>query len=823
MISAMFRRRFPVDSLPAWWGRPIGVALALILSVSCVPNAISAQVRKDEEPEKTELGYDPADDTPIADRPPFDRIIVNDRSKIYTLAVKPLGLTAPVKVENTGLLRFELMDRLGQELQLPWTMVQQIVTFEELVVDETKTAFRSGDLDRAFRNLIYLHDHRGDDDPTVKELLEHFLYRDAQLLISEGHDALAVTELEELLRRNPGYVGEGPSVIELLAGEYDRQMQQMSAAVDVDRIRAQLETLRRRFPDLPGPLATVVARWERDVRRRGEEFLDEAEKVCRGEDPVRAQILVRQSIHKLPGEARAWELYREVTEKNPLIIVGVGEFSEQPNLMAAENWSARRLGSLLQKQLVDLAGLGEEGGRYEFADGRILPTDEFGLVFRLEILTGQASSGATMTSSQLASRLASLVREGSPDFYFPLAKIIDSIAVIDHARVEVRLRQTFARFESLLRVPYRTDDSDRGVYSLRQSSEDISVYEPAAGRGSGLPVVERRFASSGEAAEALLAGEIDVLDRIPPAHIDRLKSDPNVVVRPYLVPSIHVLIPNPRQRYMRDLGYRRSLLYAIDRQGILKNYICGGKPPPGFVVISGPLPTGSDANDLIGYGYNERIEPVAFNSSFGIVAPSVVQYQLRQKTRKEIVDKRQAELDGVEEVQANLMIEQWLSEEPSLKEPTLVLAHPATEQATGVCQMIEQNLTAVGRKVELRPLPPGTARPPDGDYDLLYAEFTIEEPLVDMRRILGELGLAGQVSPAIEQLLSELDTARNWVQARQVLRQLHEQTAAEATVLPLWQTINQYAYRTNVIGLGESEVRLYDHVENWTVTPRTAN
>jgi ABC-type transport system substrate-binding protein len=323
------------------------------------------------------------------------------------------------------------------------------------------------------------------------------------------------------------------------------------------------------------------------------------------------------------------------------------------------------------------------------------------------------------------------------------------------------------------------------------------------------------------AANALVAGEIDVLDRVFPAELERLRNDPQIVVRPYVVPSIHVLIPNPRNVFMRDSGYRRSLVYGIDRQRIVRQVICGGLELQGYTPISGPLPTGSDENDLIGYGYNDRVELIPYSAGMAIVLPAQVVQGLRARAAEEYKRTRLDELNGLEENQQFELIKKWLDEDPALREPKIVLLHPSTEMATVCCQSIQQMLMGCGRDVELRALPPGITRPTDDDYDLLYAEFTMEEPLVDLRMVLGELGLAKHVSPTVQQLLAELDVARNWVQARQLLRQIHDQCNADASVLPLWQTINFYAYRRNVTGLGESQVRLYDNVDRWKIEPRT--
>jgi ABC-type transport system substrate-binding protein len=806
-----------MKSYAALVGCLLGIGLAL------VPDAgLALQPGQNpQQPVRTEFGFDPEDNTPLVDREPFDRVIVQDGNVQYTLAVKPLNMPQPIQIPDSGMLRFELLDRAGEILQLPWELVTKIETYEEIIVAETRAAYQAGDLDRAFRNLLFLFDLHGGNDAVVRELLEQFWYRDATQLIQNGQTDLAVTVLEELYRRNPGFVGGQQQVIELLAAEYDRRMRAMAQNAEVDRIKEQIEKLEDRYVPPPGAIANVIALWKSEVEKQGQRFLDQAESVAAGNDPVEAHAAARRAVFRMPQDPRSWAMYEQVAQRFPMIFVGVTGLPAVPNARAMDDWNARRIGSLLQKQLVDLTGLGEDGGQYDFADGRIVPVDQFGLVYRFEILPPKDTAATWMTALDLANRLALLVREGSPEFYFPLAKLVASIEIVDESKVDVRLRQPFVRFESLLRVPYQASHSDRGVYLPETRTDDFAIYRPTSHSGnSGWTIVEKRFANASDGADALLAGEIDILDWVYPGDLERLRADPSITVRPYLVPSIHMLIPNQRTRFMQDQSYRRSFLYAVDREQVLRQIICGGQEIQGYEVISGPLPKGSDENDLIGYGYNEQVPNVRYNPGMAVVSPAVVIKHLRDKAAKELMVNRAIELDGLEPNEQFKLIDEWLDADESLREPALVLAHPSTELATAACQAMRQMWVTVGRKVELRALPPGQTRPDDDDYDLLYAEFTVEEPLTDLRAILGELGLAKNLSPTVEQLLSELDTVRNWVQARQVLRQVHEQCGHDVTVLPLWQTINFFAYRDNIRGLAPSEVRLYDNVERWELSGR---
>jgi ABC-type oligopeptide transport system substrate-binding subunit len=269
---------------------------------------------------------------------------------------------------------------------------------------------------------------------------------------------------------------------------------------------------------------------------------------------------------------------------------------------------------------------------------------------------------------------------------------------------------------------------------------------------------------------------------------------------------------------MRDQTFRRGLLYAVDREMIVRQLICGGREILGFEQLSGPFPLGTEENDLIGYAYDYRVPATEFDSRMGIIAPAVVLGQMRKAVIERLTEERVAELGELkDDDERHKKLEEWADADPSLKIPQLVLAYPDTDLARTACQSMQQMWKAVGMEVQLKPLPPGVTRPADDDYDLLYTELTMEEPLSDARKVFGDLGIVSDIGPAIEQLMGDLDLAKNWVEARNILRQIHELCQYDMVVLPLWQTINYYAYRRHVSGIDSELIHLYEHVDQWGI------
>ena len=89
-----------------------------------------------------------------------------------------------------------------------------------------------------------------------------------------------------------------------------------------------------------------------------------------------------------------------------------------------------------------------------------------------------------------------------------------------------------------------------------------------------------------------------------------------------------------------------------------------------------------------------------------------------------------------------------------LTPPLLVIAHPDSTSARAA----QPRSPACGRTSEFLPrhekLRPGLSIPTDEEWDFLYLEVTIEEPLADASRIIGPAGIASDVSAPVEQTVA---------------------------------------------------------------------
>jgi len=149
---------------------------------------------------------------------------------------------------------------------------------------------------------------------------------------------------------------------------------------------------------------------------------------------------------------------------------------------------------------------------------------------------------------------------------------------------------------------------------------DRTVMEPNPHYNGPKPAwskVTYRYLTSGPTrVAALLAGDVDVIDNIPPTDIAKLKSNPNVDVSETLSnrviyfhmdqfrdvsPFITAKDGSPIKNPLRDLRVRQALSKAINRQAIVDRIMDGAAAPAEQVL----------AKNF--FGTSKKLEPTAFD------------------------------------------------------------------------------------------------------------------------------------------------------------------------------------------------------------------
>ncbi|MFT8244199.1 ABC transporter substrate-binding protein [Roseomonas sp. BN140053] len=212
----------------------------------------------------------------------------------------------------------------------------------------------------------------------------------------------------------------------------------------------------------------------------------------------------------------------------------------------------------------------------------------------------------------------------SPSSFLPYVRFIASVEVLDPKRLRIYTREptplilnSLSRIAILPRAAENTDTAElnagRGVigsgpYRFASYLPGDRVELVAADPQPGAPApawkrVSLRFIPNDAARiSALLAGDVDVIENVPPSDIERLRRGDRVSVSS--VPSNRVMylhldherertpfatardgspIPNP----FRDERVRRALSLSVDRQALVTRIMDGQGTPTGQLVPEG--------------------------------------------------------------------------------------------------------------------------------------------------------------------------------------------------------------------------------------------
>ncbi len=772
----------------------------------------AAQVEPQDEdalevqPFATEADLQDEPELPVIDREPFDRLHFDDEDypvlDVHPLELEGVDSNQPIDPGGKqGRLVFTIPEYPGRTFATPWSSLTKIERYSDLVLAEARQAMEAKDLNTAFRTLIYLS---GQPDlgrtAELGKMLDECLYLDGAGNLESGNFATALAAFEGLFERNPRYrTGGAGTVLDNIINCYQQFVQKEFDEGDFQAVRDLVADMRVAYGERVDPIA---AQWESRMKQRAMDQLQEVQTAVAAKQALDSHVAVRQVLYTMPDLPEATKTFNDVVRQFPVILVGVTQFSGGGDPQRIDHWAARRIGRLVKRTIMEFQKPGDDGGSYLFPSGRFQQIDELGLKFRFTIAPGNRPGVPELTAYELSNRLADLADPDSPDYYIPWARMIVGIEIRDAQSVIIRLRYPHVRPESLIPLAYFAEDDPRredwyGLYRPEESAGESTVYQfndRYQRPGGQLPmVVERLFPDSSQAADALIRGEIDILDRLHPADLARLRRDPLIGVAPYLIPMVHMLIPNPRNEFMQSDNFRRALQFGINRDLIIRESLTFGRDINGFEVVSGPFPPGTDTADQLAYAYNFDVKPRRFD------------IQLAMVLVQQFIVTRQRILEAEEGSKVDVEI------------PEIVLAHPDSDVIATACQTIAQQWRTVGIPVALRRLPPGVMFPEDGEYDVLYVEVQIQEPLVDAYRIFGRGGMVQITDPTIEQALRQLDSAYSWAEVSKSLRRVHRQAYSNLTILPLWQTVEHFAWRKNVYNIGDRLTHLYENVDQWQI------
>ena len=764
------------------------LVITLLAMVYLLPSA-EAQIINREDIEK-----------PLLDAEPFDLIQLDNANKGALIRIIAQD-NLPQPFPEQGDLVFEFLHDSEGLLQVPYGTIANYESFNDLVVDEAIEFLDSSEFGKAFRNLLYVYDRGGKNDRQLVETLRTCLFQDAKKRFEDEEYELALSIFEDLYQDQPNFKVPGidRDLVDIIIACYDGILQQKFEEGRYEAVKETVKGLEVRYGRAA---ASLTKGWGKRFDDKAIQLLAQAKELAKAGQGREAHIRAKQAERTSPGRKDTEIVQEALMNEFPLIVVGVSQSTDQTDPNKINDWAARRIGRLIQRSLVEITGLSDEGARYEFLNGTINRIDDVGLVYAIDIDPTREKMGVPKISAiELANRLLANANPSSSMFDPTWRRILKTVELVSDTRVIITLQRPFVRPEALMKVGYppqnraddRTEnqnDTQNGVYALINKDSMFSTFELnpryQAEEDKQHPVIiEQLFRTDSDAVDALLRGELDVVDRIPPADINRLKETADIQVRPYVVPTVHFLIPKVRGDLAGNFRFRSALSTAIPRDSIVIDVIGGGQKLDGCDPITGPFPLGGDDNDQISYGYDLRVKPLQFSEKLSMVLTRLA------------INKQ----GGPEDPQP----------------PSIVMAHPSSSTARTCAQAISRAWNAAGIRTTLRALPAGVTTPPDNQWDILYAETFIEEPLIDAVRLFGDNGLTSDVTAPVEQSLRNVVTSQTWQGACLALRNIHRQVSVDLSVIPLYQVKEHYAFRSNVYDVGRNLVHLYQNVDRWTI------
>jgi tetratricopeptide (TPR) repeat protein len=733
----------------------------------------------------------------ILDDEPFDLITLKDEEKNREFRVFPItsipGRRVPSNPEPESELEIKFINYPDRLYRISWKDIGKLEFYEELLVSEANRLVAEKQFAPAFEHLSFLMSAYP-ATPGLEALRQKFLIASAQDMINSGRFAHALAVLEEFQRAYPNDP-KGPQVRTRISNLANDMIEKFFNDGELVTAKKMVSRLERDYAKSPIP---AVAAWKDKFTAYAETFRDKAiEYRDQGNFPD-ARVLAARMLEIEPEIANGREFLEELIRAYPLVRVGVFQQADRMDATELADWPVRRTGGLVSQGLFEFRSTGPEGGSYKMALGSFVHSDDR---TELEMKIPNAEQPGVPTAYDLSQWMLRRSDVNNSEYKPSWSAIFKEVSVSGPELMTVRLKRPHVLPHAFLQWPLgdlgseasqvgglyaRSDDRAGGARSFRWARDtkpaDLQPVE----------VIEILYTDPKKALGDLVKGDLEVIDRLFPADASQLKGIREVKVESYALPMVHMLVPTSDHEFLADRDFRRTLLYAVNRQAILEGEILGGERSTTSRLISGPFPFGEGENDPLSYAYNKEISPLPYDPRLAKVLVKITELKLEQNAIKRKLPK------------------------PTIK--PLRLGVPDYESARVAGQACIQQWKAAGIPAELVVLDSST-RPKRGDnsIDLLYVSAALWEPATDAERIFGSGGIAETDNIFVVQVLSNLRTARNWREVRQLCQDLHRLVNDHLPVLPLWQVSESFAYRASLQGIPKKPVALYPDIQRWRV------
>lgn len=678
------------------------------------------------------------------------------------------------------------------------TSIKTVEYFEDILLAEGDRLTMARDFAKAFECFLRVKS-RNPDWPALDDHVNRLLFAEGSAALVGGDHERGLRLLRELLGRNRDF----PGLLDQLASAYRGWISRALELGQYAKGRRYLHELEEMAPDHP-----LV----RDMRDR---YVARATKRIQesqsGGDSQRLDALI-EALRIWPTLEGAEALYHKAFQDLPTLDVAVNDVPH-PLGPWVRSPADSRLTRLLFRPILaadsDEAKQGKVAGQLAAA----LETTDLGrrLIFRLGPGIAWSDGSREVTAVDVARALIDRSDPNSLKFQARWADLVDRVESSDETRVEVRLNRPLIKLGSWFEWPVGPAHAgiDGRVATLEQqrllvtdgpfrcvSSNDRAVELQLSTDTIGGPTVpsaqvrrvrEVRYSHARALVGALTQGVVSLAAHVPADQITVLAANSEIKVGRYTQPLVHLIALDGRNPVLKNRSLRRGLFYAIDRKTILEETVLRRPADQGNAVVDGPFPRES-------YGDAPAVKPLEYNPSLAMMLIAVA--------RKEL---------------GGSAIE-------------LKFEYPAIVEAQAVVPKIVDAFQFAGLRIEPIERPESQLESElraGRRFDLAYRALRCDEPVLDAGPLLcpgydapSETdSLASASSSEILQLLLQLDRASELSTARGLAIRIDREARDKLPVLPLWQLVDHYAWRTRLKGPGETADRLYQGVESWEIKP----
>ncbi len=744
---------------------------------------------------------------------PYDEITVkaeDDTVEVIQLELLDIPGRGTPELKTNGKLEIRLLGNPDDVYEVFWRDITKIRLYEDIMIDEINGYIDSLKFDEAFDYLLFLRSEYS-NLPGTQEVLARYQYSQGADWLKKGRNLEALSLLESLYENFPEFVFDGGP------DNAKTKLNEAAQAVLKDYLDAQKIVLARRFSQrlikthgvsaVPAALDTLrtlrdIATGKRDEARR---LLDEGKL-------REAQKAVREMIEIFPQVSGGREIAVEAIRKYPLVTVGTIYPSLENDRSRMDNWAARRTGTLTRRMIMEYEGPGTDRGEYTTPFGDVKQGSDRKTI-RIRINPLKLSEDNQIYGFHLAERLLKMAEPLDATYNAQWASIFERVEVTGVFDVVVHLQRPHVLPEAMLQVfldasiardseeaqdgPFIPEPpGEEGVRYVTNPKDPFPVTSDDPNFIPPSEVLEIQFEEQKDLIKALRKGDVDVVDRLSPVTAIQLSEEPGSTIKvvPYALPTIHMLVPNYDEPYMKNDLFRRAILYGIMREATLNELILKNRRIPGCQVVSGPFSPGMGVDDPLSYAYNRDMVPRPYAPHLAVVLTKLAEQRLQEQAEKK-------------------------EEEPP-PIPELVIGYPAEDDARVACTAFKFQLEQLEVfKVKLVEFEKGQSIDTTGECNLTYMKVAMWEPIVDTARLISPNGIAAITDDHVNRSVQWMERAIRWPEVRNRVRQVHRIAHEKAAVLPLWQLREYFAHREGITLGTESPVSLYHGIQRWQLVP----